>query len=48
MPVDQERKKFVDFGDAYLAATAIETREAVATFDKDFKKFPDLSLHALG
>jgi predicted nucleic acid-binding protein len=38
----------VDFGDAYLAATAVETKEAVASFDKDFKKFPDLILHALG
>ena len=38
----------VDFGDAYLAATAIETKEAIASFDKDFKKFPDLILYALG
>ena len=32
----------VDFGDAYLAATAVESKDAVASFDADFKKFPDL------
>jgi len=35
----------VDFGDGYLAATAVEAAEAVASFDQDFKKFSDLSIH---
>lgn len=32
----------VDFGDAWLAATAVEAGEAVASFDEDFGKFTDL------
>lgn len=37
----------VDFGDAYLAARAAAAREPVATFDEDFRKFPDVAVHAL-
>ena len=33
--------------DAHLAAIAIEHKSTVATFDKDFKKFPGLSLELL-
>ena len=32
----------VDFGDAWLAATAVETGETVASFDTDFGKFSDV------
>lgn len=32
----------VDFGDAWLAATAVEAGEAVASFDEDFGRFPDV------
>lgn len=32
----------VDFGDAWLAATAVEAGEAVASFDEDFSKFSDV------
>jgi predicted nucleic acid-binding protein len=32
----------VDFGDAWLAATAVEAGEAVASFDEDFGKFSDV------
>ncbi|MSU51733.1 MAG: PIN domain-containing protein [Opitutus sp.] len=32
----------VDFGDAWLAAAAGEAGEAVASFDEDFGKFPDV------
>ena len=32
----------VDFGDAWLAATAVETGETVASFDTDFAKFSDV------
>ncbi|HZV35735.1 MAG TPA: PIN domain-containing protein [Verrucomicrobiae bacterium] len=35
----------VDFGDAYLAATAAHSREKVASFDKDFENFKDLQLY---
>ena len=33
----------VDFGDAWLAATAVEAGEAVASFDEDFGKFTDVA-----
>jgi len=32
----------VDFGDAYLAATAAETGTAVASFDRDLDRFADV------
>ena len=32
----------VDFGDAWLAASAKEAGEAVASFDQDFSKFADV------
>jgi len=32
----------VDFGDAWLAATAVEVGESVASFDEDFGKFADV------
>ncbi len=35
----------VDFGDAWLAATAVETGDAVASFDEDFGRFPDVVWH---
>jgi len=35
----------VDFGDAWLAATAAETGDAVASFDEDFGGFPDVVRH---
>ena len=31
----------VDFGEAWLAATAVEVGESVASFDEDFGKFAD-------
>ena len=43
--MDRVERSNVDFGDAYLAATAIEAKEAVASFDDDFRKFPDVKLH---
>ena len=33
----------VDFGDAYLAATAAEKGEAVASFDNDLQAFSDIT-----
>ncbi len=33
----------VDFGDAYLAATAVEGGDKVASFDADLQSFPDLT-----
>ena len=36
----------VDFGDAWLAATAAEAAEPVATFDDDFEAFADVRRHA--
>ncbi len=33
----------VDFGDAYLAATAVEQGDKVASFDTDLQFFPDLT-----
>jgi predicted nucleic acid-binding protein len=35
----------VDFGDAYLAASAFETGNAVASFDHDLDKFSDITRH---
>jgi len=35
----------VDFGDAYLAATAASANDLVASFDHDFKKFKDAKLY---
>jgi predicted nucleic acid-binding protein len=37
----------VDFGDAWLAATAAEAGEPVATFDDDFDAFSDVKRHSL-
>jgi predicted nucleic acid-binding protein len=37
----------VDFGDAWLAATAAEAGEPVATFDDDFDAFADIGRHPL-
>ena len=39
------RSAHVDFGDAWLAATAVETGEAVASFDENFGRFPDVIWH---
>jgi len=36
----------VDFGDAYLAATAAEAGIPVASFDRDMDKFKDVKRHA--
>jgi predicted nucleic acid-binding protein len=33
----------VDFGDAYLAATAAEQGDQVASFDRDLQAFPDIT-----
>lgn len=35
-------KANVDFGDAYLAATAARSGDTVASFDSDFTPFPDV------
>lgn len=35
----------VDFGDAYLAAEAVSSGAAVASFDEDFGRFPDVRWH---
>jgi predicted nucleic acid-binding protein len=35
-------KANVDFGDAYLAATAARSGDTVASFDSDFTSFPDV------
>lgn len=32
----------VDFGDGYLAATAVEQGDKVASFDEDLQAFPDV------
>jgi predicted nucleic acid-binding protein len=39
------RRANVDFGDAYLAAAAFETGDAVASFDRDLDKFADIKRH---
>jgi predicted nucleic acid-binding protein len=35
----------VDFGNAYLAASAAETSTPVASFDRNLDKFPDVTRH---
>ena len=35
----------VDFGDAYLAASAARAKDMVASFDKDLRKFKDVRLY---
>jgi predicted nucleic-acid-binding protein len=35
----------VDFGDAWLAASAVANQEQVASFDRDLKKFKDVKLY---
>ena len=35
----------VDFGDAFLAATAVAQKDSVASFDRDFRKFKDVKLY---
>jgi predicted nucleic acid-binding protein len=35
----------VDFGDAFLAASAVGVNDSVATFDRDFRKFKDVRLY---
>jgi predicted nucleic acid-binding protein len=35
----------VDFGDAFLAATAAVHKEPIASFDRDFRKFKDVKLY---
>jgi predicted nucleic acid-binding protein len=37
----------VDFGDAYLAATASHDKALVASFDRDLRKFKDIQLYDL-
>jgi predicted nucleic acid-binding protein len=37
----------VDFGDAWLAATAVRAKNRVASFDRDMRKFKDLQLYDL-
>jgi predicted nucleic acid-binding protein len=37
----------VDFGDAYLAATASHYNSLVASFDRDMRKFKDIQLYDL-
>ena len=39
------QKANVDFGDAYLAASAVEAGVPVASFDRDFDRFGDLERH---
>lgn len=39
------QKANVDFGDGWLAATAAEAGEAVASFDEDFRLFADVPWH---
>jgi predicted nucleic acid-binding protein len=36
----------VDFGDAFLAASAVSVQDSVATFDRDFRKFKDVRLYS--
>jgi predicted nucleic acid-binding protein len=35
----------VDFGDAYLAASAVHANDLVASFDRDFRRFKDVALY---
>ncbi len=37
----------VDFGDAYLAATASQAKDMVASFDRDMRYFKDLQIYEL-
>ena len=37
----------VDFGDAYLAATAASSKDLVASFDRDLRNFKDVQLYEL-
>ena len=37
----------VDFGDAYLAASAAESGDQVASFDRDLRRFTDIALYDL-
>lgn len=37
----------VDFGDAYLAVTAAESGDLIASFDQDFKRFPRVTLYSM-
>ncbi len=37
----------VDFGDAYLAASAAGANDLVASFDRDFRRFKDVKLYDL-
>jgi predicted nucleic acid-binding protein len=37
----------VDFGDAYLAASAVGTDDLVASFDRDLRRFKDVQLYDL-
>jgi len=37
------RDRNAHFADAYLAAAAIELKTPIASFDRDFDKFPDVS-----
>ncbi len=39
------QKANVDFGDSWLAATAAEAGEAVASFNEDFRLFADVPWH---
>ena len=38
----------VDFGDAWLAASAAQNQDLVASFDHDLQKFKDIDLYDLG
>jgi predicted nucleic acid-binding protein len=38
----------VDLGDAVLAAQAAASGDSVATFDRDFRRFPDVRCHQWG
>lgn len=40
--LNRVRAANVDFGEAWLAASATEAGEAVASFDQDFSKFADV------
>jgi predicted nucleic acid-binding protein len=37
----------VDFGDAYLAASAVSAKDLVASFDRDLRRFKDVKLYDL-
>lgn len=46
--MDRVERSSLDFGDAYLAATAVDTQEPIASFDDDFRKFADVKRHVPG